>query len=181
MDDLFPCGAAGVGGTGEAEDERAVGDACDGARLDGGHADFVQRNGTKDFAEAVYGFVKQQGDGIGGDVAVKHACAACNQDDLDAGMGDGNGDAGADVVFFVAAEVAGMENVPALLQGLGEVVAAAVFFAAAGVGYGEDVDVEGAEVGGGHGELLMMVVVGEVGFQAALGYMIGQPERVSVL
>ena len=42
-------------------------------------------------------------------------------------------------------------------------------------------DVEGAEVGGGHGELLMMLVVGEVGFQAALGYMIGQPERVSVL
>lgn len=40
-DDLFPCGATGVCGTGEAEDERAVGDACDGARLDGGHADFV--------------------------------------------------------------------------------------------------------------------------------------------
>lgn len=100
---------------------------------------------------------------------------------MDFGLGDGGGDAGADIVFFVAAEVAGVEDVSALLQGLGEVVAAAVFFAAAGVGYGEDVDVEGAEVGGGHGELLMMLVVGEVGFQAALGYMIGQPERVSVL
>lgn len=118
--------------------------------MDGGHADFVQRNGAEDFAEAVYGFVKQEGDGIGGDVAVKHACAAGNQDDLDFGLGDGGGDAGADVVFFVAAEVAGVEIVSALLQGLGEVVAAAVFFAAAGVGYGEDVDVEGAEGGGGH-------------------------------
>lgn len=95
---MLPCGAAGVGGTGEAEDEGAVGDACDGAGLDGGHADFVQRNGAEDFAEAVYGFVKQEGDGIGGDVAVKHACAAGNQDDLDAGMGDGGRDAGADVV-----------------------------------------------------------------------------------
>ena len=89
-------------------------------------------------------------------------------------MGDGNGDAGADVVFFVAAEVAGMENVPALLQGLGEVVAAAVFFAAAGVGYGEDVDVERAEVGCGH--VCSFAMGWGMGFQAALGYMIGQPE-----
>ena len=69
------------------------------------------------------------------------------------GVGDGDGDAGADVVAFVAAEVARVQGVSCFLQGLGEVAAAVVFLLVAGVADGEDVDAEGAEIRCGHGVL----------------------------
>lgn len=40
---FFPCGAAGAGRAGQAEYEGMVGDAGDGARLDGGQADFFRK------------------------------------------------------------------------------------------------------------------------------------------
>ena len=146
-DDFLPSGAACAGGTGQAENQGFVGNAGYGARLDGGHADFFVGNGAEHFAEAVDFAFKQQFHRVGGDVAREHARAARNQDDLDFGIGNGDGNARTDVVQFVTHQIARMDDVFAVLHCLRQIIAAAVFFRAAGVGNGQDVDIERAECG----------------------------------
>ena len=117
--------------------------------MDGGHADFLQRHGAEHFAEAGDGFVEQDFHRIGGNVALEHAGAASNQHNVGLRLGNGGGNDGADIVALVAAPITRVQHVACGLQGFGQIVATAVFGGAAGVGYGEQVDAEGAEFGCG--------------------------------
>ena len=90
---------------------------------------------------------KQQFHRIGGDVAREHARAARNQDNVDFRIGNGNGNARTDVVQLVTHQIARMDDVFAVLHRLRQIIAAAVFFGAAGVGNGQDVNIEWAECG----------------------------------
>src|SRR5690606_11335021 len=59
-DDLFPGRAAGGGGAGHAEQERGIGDAGKGARLQRGSPDLLERDRPEQFAEACHFLVQQR-------------------------------------------------------------------------------------------------------------------------
>ena len=69
--------------------------------MQGTHADFGDGGGAEGFAEAVDGFVEEDGDGFRGVVAAIEAGAAGDEYDLDVGIGYPGGDLRADVVFVV--------------------------------------------------------------------------------
>ena len=117
--------------------------------MQGAHADFGDGGGAEGFAEAVDGFVKEDGDGFRGVVAAIEAGAAGDEYDLDVGICYPGGDLRADVVFVVGEQGARGEVVSGGAHGVFEVLTGGVFSERAGVGDGEDGDVQRVEGFGG--------------------------------
>ena len=117
--------------------------------MQGTHADFGDGGGAEGFAEAVDGFVKEDGDGFRGVVAAIEAGAAGDEYDLDVGIGYPGGDLRADVVFVVGEQGARGEVVSGGAHGVFEVLAGGVFRERPRVGDGEDGDVQRIEGFGG--------------------------------
>ena len=110
--DLLPTGLHRVARPGQAEDQRAVSEAADSARLDGRRTDLVVADLAKQLAETVDFLVEEDRDRLGRAIPPGKAGAAGRDDRLNIGVGDPGAQRGADRVDVIAYDVARAEVVP---------------------------------------------------------------------
>ena len=141
-EDAVPTRGAGVGGARQREHERRVGEAADGAGLNGGTADLLERQLPKQFAEALDVLVEERRERLGRAVATGEAGAAGADDRVDVGIGNPSADDGADGVHVVADDVACRQAMASGEGPLREQVTGTIVTGGAGVGHREQGDGE---------------------------------------
>src|SRR5690606_25814113 len=136
-DDPLPGGSARRRGAGQGEQERAVGQAGEGPRLQRGGADLLERDRAEQFAEAGHRLVQQRQQRLGRGVAAGEAGATADQDAVDGLVGDPLRHQGAHGIAVVGQQGALDQAMAVGLERGGEVVAGGIFGEGARVGDGQ--------------------------------------------
>src|SRR4249919_1886809 len=145
-DQLFPAQAAGGGRAGQAEQEGAVGDAGEGARLQAGSADVFEAERAEQLAEAVHVLVEQRQQRLRRGIAAGEAGAAGDEDAIHALVGDPLRHLRAQGVLVVAQQRALHQRVPDGGQRRGEKVAGTVLRRRARIRHRQQAQAQGLEL-----------------------------------
>ncbi len=134
---------------GKGKEVGAVGHACRCAGLDGAGADFLEAQPPKQLAEAGNLLLEHRVEGFGCDVTACHPGAPGRQHNVDGGVGNPLPQSALDGVPVVGHDASRDHMVTRGAGAVGQGVSGAVVGFGAGVGHGEDGDLDRHEGSGG--------------------------------